>query len=296
LWKRKICATARNDDTYASPVIAAGRVLLGVDVIADRPTDTGREIALDATSGNPAWSFTPVRYRGTGGGISTTPVVDARAGLAFLGTGNPTPMNAPPPGSDPYTDSVIAFDIRTGSWRWVAGPLIPHDTNDFDVFASPKLFTLDRNGMSRTAVGDVLKDSAYVMLDERNGHVIWRRQIEPAMSWMQVLGTPAVSDGTIVVAFYHSPLLGGVAALRARDGAVLWRTQTAGIYEAPVIWRKVVFAGEARGVIDAFRLGDGHLIMRRRIGSELYGHGLALDGNTLFVADRAGLTAYAILP
>ena len=77
IWKRRICSTARNDDTYASPVVADGRVLFGIDVIADRPTDAGRVVAMDVGSGVPAWSFSPLRYRGTGGGISATPAVDA---------------------------------------------------------------------------------------------------------------------------------------------------------------------------------------------------------------------------
>ncbi len=95
LWQRRICSTARNDDAYASPVLAGGRVLFGIDVIADRTTDAGREVALNAATGLPAWSFSPVRYRGTGGGISSTPALDSARGLAVVGTGNPTPMRSP---------------------------------------------------------------------------------------------------------------------------------------------------------------------------------------------------------
>jgi polyvinyl alcohol dehydrogenase (cytochrome) len=293
-WKRRICSLPKNDDTYASPVVAGGRVLFGIDVIADRPTDTGREVALDAATGEPAWSFTPVRYRGTGGGVSTTPAVDAARRLVVIGTGNPTPMTSPPPGPDPYTDSAIAVDPRTGRWRWVTGPLIPHDANDFDVFASPRLLPLRIGARELPGAFVVLKDSRCVMLDERNGKILWQRALEPSMHWMQAIGTPAVSGDTIVVPLFHGAQIGELVALRAEDGAVLWRAQTPGIYEAPVIWRKTVVVAEAKGAVAAFALDTGKPLAELPIPSVLYGHGLALDGDRLFIGGRGALWAYRL--
>lgn len=294
LWRRRICSIARNDDTYASPAVAGGRVLFGIDIIADRPTDAGREIALDATTGEPVWSFSPVRYRGTGGGISTTPALDATRGVAVIGTGNPTPMRSPPPGPDPYTDSVIAVDARSGRWLW-SKQLLAHDANDFDVFASPRFFELQRGGRQIPAVGALLKDSRYVMLDERKGTILWQRQLEPAMRWMQSIGTPASVGGIIVVPLFHSTVAGELVELRASDGAIVWRTRTAGIYEAPVIWHGVVIAAKAGGVIAAFDLRSGARAAGFSLPSEFYGHGLAVDGNTLLVAGRGAFWAYGLV-
>lgn len=294
LWRRQICSIEKNDDTYASPAVADGRVLYGIDVIADRPTDVGLEVALDARTGRQAWSFTPVRYRGTGGGISTTPVFDPSQHVAIIGTGNPTPMSAPPPGSDPYTDSVIAIDPRSGRWRWVTGPLIPHDANDFDVFASPRLVRLQTNHGTRGGVFVVIKNSRCVMLDERSGAIRWQRALEPAMHWMEAIGTPAVAGETIIVPLFHSPQTGELVALRTRDGAILWRVQTPGVYEAPVIWHGVVLAAEAKGAVAAFDLRTGRPAGRLAVASQLYGHGLALDGDTLFIAGRGALWAYRV--
>jgi outer membrane protein assembly factor BamB len=293
IWRRRICSIAKNDDTFASPALADGRVLLSIDVIADRPTDVGREIALDASTGAPAWSFTPVRYRGTGGGISGTPAVDASRGVVLVGTGNPTPMSAPPPGADPYTDSVIAVDARSGRWRWTT-QLIRHDANDFDVFTAPGLFTLAPHGHRIHGVGITLKNSRYVMLDERTGAILWQRQLVSAMHWMQSIGTPAASGNAIVVPLFHSPTDGELVALDKNDGSVLWRVATDGIYEEPVIWRGAVLVAEANGEIAAFDLRDGRGLGRLSLPSELYGRGLALDGDTLFVAGRGKFWAYRL--
>lgn len=295
LWKRRICSIARNDDTYASPAVAMGRVLFGVNVIADRPTDVGREVALDAASGAPAWSFSPLRYRGTGGGISATTAVDSARGLAFVATGNPTPMSSPPPGADPYTDSVIAVDPRTGRPRW-ATQLLAHDCNDFDVFTSPRLFTLTIAGRRVAAVGVTLKNSRYAMLDETSGRILWQRQLEAPMKWMQSIGTPASNGRTVVVPLFHAPTKGELVALRTDSGAVLWRTHTHGIYEAPVIWHGEVLVALAQGIIQAFDLRSGRPGAGLAVASELYGHGLAVDGDTLFIAGRDKFWAYRLQP
>jgi outer membrane protein assembly factor BamB len=114
------------------------------------------------------------------------------------------------------------------------------------------------------------------------------------MRWMQSIGTPAVGGSTIVVPLFHSPQNGELIALNANDGAVIWRVQTDGIYEAPVIWRGYVLAAAAPGRIVAFRLDSGAAAGRLSVPSKLYGHGLALDGDTLLVAGRGGLWAYRL--
>ncbi len=293
IWKRRICSIAKNDDTFASPALADGLVLFSTDVIADRPTDAGREIALDAATGAPVWSFSPVRYRGTGGGISGTPAFDSGRGILLIGTGNPTPMSDPPPGADPYTDSVIAVDARSGRWRW-ARQLLAHDANDFDVFTAPDLFTLTLRGRRTPGVGATLKNSRYVMLDERTGAVLWQRQLVGATHWMQSIGTPAASADTIVVPLFHSPTEGELVALNCNNGSILWRVATNGIYEEPVIWRGIVLVAEADGAVAAFDVRLGRKLGRLSIPSELYGRGLALDGDTLFVAGRGRLWAYRL--
>jgi len=293
IWRARVCSIARYDDVYAAPVIVDGLMLIGINMIDDKPTDRGREIALDAASGKMHWIFHPQRYDGTGTGISTRPAVDAVAGLAFIGTGNPTPMNDPPPGRDPGSDSIIAFDPKTGVERWSFGPVHPHDAQDLDMFASPNLFTV--NG--RDVVGDINKDGTYYALDALTGRLIWKTSI-PFSGYVVAVGTPAQGDGMLFVPLYGptgiTPLhaRGALVALEQSSGRERWRYRGDGMYEAPVFAGGIVYVTETNGRLVALDARSGKLLARIHVGGTLIGHGAAIDGNVIFVAHNTEVTAY----
>lgn len=295
LWRRRVCSVARNDDTYASPVVAAGLVLFGIDLFNDRPTDRGRLVALDAALGIPRWQLFPERYRGPGTGISATPALDLSAGLGFVGTGNPLPRGAPPPGPDRYAESILAFDLRSGALRWTYGPVHPHDLLDRDLFASPNRFAIEREGLRRWTIGEAGKDDVYYAIDETTGRPAWRRALGGA-PYTQVVGTPATAAGRIFVPLYQAAQ-GAIVALAAQDGRFLWRRALpAGAYEAPAVRGDVVFATDVAGDLFALAAGDGRVLLRRRVGTRLTGRGPSVAGDDLYVAATNALTDYAVTP
>jgi polyvinyl alcohol dehydrogenase (cytochrome) len=80
---------------------ATGKVIWKTYTIADTPK-------VIATNNIGTKIFGP-----SGGGIWTTPTVDAKRGLIYVGTGNTFT------GQDqPLTDSVLAIDMKTGKVRW----------------------------------------------------------------------------------------------------------------------------------------------------------------------------------
>lgn len=293
LWRRSICSVARNDDTYASPVVADGLVLFGIDVMGDRPTDRGRLVALDAKTGAPRWTLYPEEYAGTGCGISATPVIDEARGLGFVGTGNPTPRGAPPPGPDRYSESIVAFDLRTGKIRWAFGPVHPHDALDRDLFASPNRFAIGSAPRERRLIGEAGKDGVYYAVDEQDGRLVWSTVLDPADPYASAIGTSDYDGGRIFVTLYDGAR-GALVALAANDGRVIWRQRLAGIYEAPALWSGVVFAAAVDGTLDAFDAATGQRLEVRHIGGRLFGRGPSVAGSTLYVASAADLTAYAI--
>lgn len=290
LWRRSICSNARNDDTYASPVVADGLVLFGIDIMDDRPTDRGRIVALDAALGTPRWELYPERYTGTGTGISATPAIDPALGMGFVGTGNPTPRGAPPPGADLYSESIVAFDLHTGQLRWEFGPVHPHDALDRDLFASPNRFAVG----SRWLIGEAGKDGVYYAVDERDGRPLWRTTLDPDDPYAQAIGTPAYGDGRIFVPMYGGAH-GALVALSANDGHVLWRRQLAGLYEAPLLWGNAVFVTEVDGTLAAFEGSSGRQLLAEHLGGRFFGRGPSAVGSTLYVASSETVAAYALL-
>ena len=80
---------------------ATGKVLWKTYTIADTPKVIG-------TNNQGTNIFGP-----SGGGIWTTPTIDAKRGLIYVGTGNT--FSGP---DQPLTDSVLAIEMKTGKVRW----------------------------------------------------------------------------------------------------------------------------------------------------------------------------------
>jgi outer membrane protein assembly factor BamB len=282
-WRVRICDNARNDDVYASPVVLGGMVLVGVDLLADRPTDRGRELAIDARTGRIRWSFEPARYQGEGAGVSATPALDLSRNIAYVGTGNPLPRDDPPPGPDPGSDSIYALDAASGKALWVYGPVHPHDVNDEDLFASPNLITFGPTGHRRTIVGEGGKDGAYYAVDAANGAPLWKTVIPAGSASASIIGTSAFSDDTIFVSVYDGAS-GSLTALRVQDGAVLWHRATGGEYEAPLVVGDAVFTTEITGRLDEFAAGTGKQLGAWSICAPATGRGPSSDGHAVYVA------------
>ncbi|HTU69464.1 MAG TPA: PQQ-binding-like beta-propeller repeat protein [Candidatus Baltobacteraceae bacterium] len=293
LWKRRVCSIARNDDTYATPVVADGVVLIGIDVLGDRPTDRGSIVALDARTGTPRWRLFPERYRGSGTGISATPAVDPVRGIAYVGTGNPTPIGSPPAGPDPYSDSIISFDVHSGRVRWVFGPIHPHDTHDRDMFASPNRFTVGTGSRAREVIGEGGKDGIYYAVDAADGHLVWRTPVDPADPYASIIGSAACGSGLIFVPVYGGAH-GALVALSQRTGRMRWRASLAGIYEAPALWKGIVFVIGVNGTLAAFDAADGRRLLTMHVTGRSYGRGPRAQGSRLYVTAGSRVTAYAI--
>jgi len=289
VWHTRICDIKRSDDVYASPVSAGNGVLICVKIMEDRPTDQGRDIALYAASGKVRWRYWPAKYQGTGSGVSATAALDDHSRVAFVGTGNPTPVTNPPPGDDPGSDSIIALDVATGKPLWTFGPSHPHDTQDEDFFASPNRF--QSGGGWR--IGEGSKDGSYYVLEAATGKKLWTTPVGSQASSM-IIGTAAIGEDTIFVPVFTTPTSGSLSAVRARDGRIMWSRDTGGEYEAPLLLGRTVFTAESEGWLDAFRAGTGASAGRWKLCGSARGRGPSAAGDRLFVAAGDCLDAYAL--
>ena len=138
----------------AAPVVWDGRVYLG-----NAGSDyggIGHIRAFDAKTGKRLWSFDTVPSTGdaaktwpddpnrvkAGGGTYSSYALDPEAGLIYSPVGNPGPdfVSGYRKGDNLFTSSVIILDARTGELKGYH-QLVKNDFHDWDVAASPILFT-----------------------------------------------------------------------------------------------------------------------------------------------------------
>ena len=141
--------------------------------------------AFRLSDGSPVWKFytvpgaTPTGSSSwgnpqgikLGGGAVWTPFsLDAQQGQLFVPVTNPAPDLAARlrPGSNLYTNSVVALDVRTGSLVWQK-QLVPNDSHDWDLTQVSPLFETERGGLKRQLLTTVGKDGNLRTLD-RNSH------------------------------------------------------------------------------------------------------------------------------
>jgi polyvinyl alcohol dehydrogenase (cytochrome) len=167
--------------TFRGSVVAldaeTGEQIWKTYTIDDEPSDAGTTSAgtkILAPSGAPVW---------------TSPTIDLKRGLLYVGTGE----NYSSP-ADGNSDAIIAFDMNTGEKKWVSqqtsgdawntGCLIEFTTDDancpeeegpdYDFGSSPILVSLD-SGKDIVVGGQ--KSAAAMGIDPDTGETLWKTQI-----------------------------------------------------------------------------------------------------------------------
>jgi alcohol dehydrogenase (cytochrome c) len=118
----------------------------------------------------------PDAWRGGGGSIWTTPSLDPKEGLLYLGTGNPSPQmdGASRLGDNLYTSSIVAIDAATGEIRW-HHQQVPHDRWGYDVASPSVLFDwISPEGEIRKALAQASKTGWLYIHDRLDGSLLSR--------------------------------------------------------------------------------------------------------------------------
>lgn len=257
LWMRKVDEHSVAGITGA-PILYKDRLYVPVQGVGEESvgatngypccTFRGSLSQLDASTGEVLWkSYTieaPVlRGRTTAGGqlfgpagapIWSAPTIDAKRGLVYVGTGN---GYADP--AQPGTDAIIAFDMSTGSIRWMkqlevgddwamgcaptnaGNPSCPSTLGpDYDFSASPVLARVS----GRDVLVAVQKSGLAFALDpDRSGEVLWQYRFGQGSGlggqWGGAVDRNRFFIGT---ADLLTATPGGLHALNLRDGHVEW--------------------------------------------------------------------------
>jgi polyvinyl alcohol dehydrogenase (cytochrome) len=257
LWVRKV-DEHRSAAITGAPTVYGGRVYVPVQGLNEegqggRPqyeccTFRGSLSALDASTGQVVWKSYTIdepRPRGknkdgvqqwgpAGAGIWAAPTVDQKRSMVYVATGN----NYADP-SQPTSDAVIAFDMNSGTIKWVSQttpndnwtmgcrPENPDNPNcpakmgpDHDFSASPSLVTV--NGRDLLVLPQK-SGMAYALDPDAEGQKVWEYRIGQGSGLGGQWG--GAVDGQHAyfgVSDLLSPNPGGIRAVNLATGQLAW--------------------------------------------------------------------------
>lgn len=202
VWDVVAADAAKGEYFGAAPIVWQGLIYLGSagsDVGA-----VGHMMAFDVKNGDKIWSFDVVPQTGlgadswpadpaktrAGGGMYSSFALDTKSHMLFIPTGNPGPDFASTyrQGTNLYTSSVVKLDARTGELK-AYYQVVPHDFHDWDIAASPILFTL-RSGKARVAVAG---KNGYLYVLDRD---LKKLDFKVAVTTIDNVEAPLTAEGT----------------------------------------------------------------------------------------------------
>ncbi len=206
LWQFQLDPTSQSYFESMAPLYDRGRVIVGISggdegirgFVAAFDARSGRELWLFDTvpapdqPGGDTWPATGV-YRHGGGAVWTTPAVDPALNLVYAAVGNPSPdfNGSPRPGTNLYTNSIVALNAATGRLAWYFQE-VHHDLWDTDPASPPLLLTLRHGGHDVPAVIEAGKTGYLYVLDRRNGRPLVptpERPVPPGVPWQHAWHT-----------------------------------------------------------------------------------------------------------
>jgi polyvinyl alcohol dehydrogenase (cytochrome) len=300
----------------------------------------GMFAALDAGSGRMVWRYEtmadarPVRNRGdgkmlwgpSGAPIWSSPVIDERRGLIYVGTGEATSA----PAAD-TTDSILAIEMKTGKLRWKF-QATPDDIFLTTCLRRPMALNCPKEGrlldvdfgaapiLAHRADGsDVLlagqKSGMLWALDPDTGKLLWSREFGKGSPLGGIHWGMAVDARNVYVPIHKMPdgqgndpnQTPGLHAVDFTTGEVRWsftsvgdcsgdrkaRVPTCnantGLSSPPTVIDGAVFAGSVDGFLRAFDAASGALLWQYDVARPLTGvNGVAGHGGAI---DNASIVA-----
>jgi polyvinyl alcohol dehydrogenase (cytochrome) len=294
VWK-----TVTNANPYsqinASPVVVGKLVVQGTaqfeEVVGKAPfTFRGSIGAFDTGTGAQVWNFVTTpndSTSGAGEGVWSTPAVDSKLGLLYVGTG----QNISEP-TGPLADSLLAINYKTGTLKWSRQFTNPDvfgvgnfTGKDADVGASPNLWI----SHDREMVGVGQKNGVYHALNAANGKEVWNTTLTPGSTFGGVLGSAALVGGKIIAssnvgdpATNASTNTSKIFGLNPATGKIEWSTSEKGNVFGPIsAVPGVAFVGTVAGNLYAIDTATGDQLWTYATPAQV-GGGASIVKNRIF--------------
>jgi alcohol dehydrogenase (cytochrome c) len=166
-------ALVTGDMIYVGP---AGSERAGSGWIGAFKLSTGEQvwkfniIPKDGEPGADTWGPNPEARKHAGGALWTPQSYDSEKGILYVAGGNPAPdfWDDARPGTNLYTNSMIALDAKTGRLLWY-NQFIPHDVDDYDITHVNPIFKLN----SKTMIASSGKDGVLRVVDGETHKLVY---------------------------------------------------------------------------------------------------------------------------
>jgi alcohol dehydrogenase (cytochrome c) len=191
LWSQKIADAKTSQYLSMPPLIYEDLVIYGPagadwgakNWIGAYKLATGEQVwrfNLIPDAGEPgADSWKDPQARDHGGGSLWTPLsLDVAKGVLYVPVGNPSPDFYPDvrPGTNLYTNSAVALDVKTGKLLWYK-QFGPNDANDRDLSQVSPLFSATVKGKPRNLLTVSGKDGLLRLMDRDSHDVLYELPI-----------------------------------------------------------------------------------------------------------------------
>src|SRR3954453_11910993 len=288
LWETVI-DTQKNADVFGSPVVWKDTLYMGVSAEYGETSDPnvnvrGSLAALDVRTGKVRWKSYTVPEGHDGGSVWTTPAIDTQTGRVYVGTGNAYHDPAAP-----TTDSMIAFDARTGRMLehfqapagdvWNGTEKMVGEGPDYDFGASPNLMT---GPGGRRLVGEGQKSGTYWALDRDTTKPAWSGTTAPPGIFLGGIVGSTAFDG---LRLYGPDTIGDELWSLDLAGHNAWFSSDAGPlgFNATTVANGVVYSTSMRGYLTAREATTGAVLGKLPLGSPSWA-GVSVAGGSVFTA------------
>jgi alcohol dehydrogenase (cytochrome c) len=309
LWSQKIADAKSSQYLSMPPLIYEDLVIYGPagadwgakNWIGAFKLATGEQvwrfnlIPDDGEPGAETWKDPEAREHG-GGSLWTPLSLDVAKGVVYVPVGNPSPDFYPDarPGTNLYTNSAVALDVKTGKLLWYK-QFGPNDANDRDLSQVSPLFNATVKGKPRKLLTVSGKDGLLRMLDRDSQEVLYelpittRTDFDKVPSVAGAHGCPGLLGGMEWNGPAYSP-----ATKTLYVATVDWCGTFTKSDKAPEFTENAHYYGgavtpdpreQARGWLQAIDAATGTMRWRQQWPTPLVAGITATSGGVLFTGD-----------
>jgi PQQ-dependent dehydrogenase (methanol/ethanol family) len=198
MWTEPLAEPTETGKIYTSASVMVVNDLVITGVAGGDSPMRGFIVAFHADTGKEAWRFYTIPKPGeplsetwmgralqTGGGATwETGSYDPETQTLYWAVGNPFPDTDPSErgGTNLYTNSVVALDVKTGKFKW-SYQFTPYDTHDWDATQPMVLADTVWKGKPRKLLMTAQRSGVFYVLDRITGEFLLAKPFVKKITW-----------------------------------------------------------------------------------------------------------------